>query len=165
MWAIIKYKTNEFSVLKDSFKRILGDTPIFYNPKIKYEKYQNNKLKVYEKNILENYLICKHNKFNDNRIIALLKNSRGLSYFLNGFQLNQKDIVKFVQHCKFHENRNGFLSQSFFDITKKNKVKFISGPFTQMFFNIIEDKGKKIKGIINNINLTISKKSNNFLFS
>ena len=102
---------------------------------------------------------------NDNRIIALLKNSRGLSHFLNGFQLNQKDIVKFVQHCKFHENRDGFLSQSFFDITKKSKVKFISGPFTQMFFNIIEGKGKKIKGIINNINLTISKKSNNFLFS
>ena len=119
MWAIIKYKTNEFSVLKDSFKRILGDTPIFYKPKIKYEKYQNNKLKVYEKNVLENYLICKHNKFNDNRIIALLKNSRGLSYFLNGFQLNQKDIVKFVKYCKFHENKNGFLSQSFFDITKK----------------------------------------------
>ena len=34
-----------------------------------------------------------------------------------------------------------------------------------LVFNIIEGKGKKIKGIINNINLTISKKSNNFLFS
>ena len=58
-----------------------------------------------------------------------------------------------------------FYHKAFLILQKKNKVKFISGPFTQMFFNIIEDRGKKIKGIINNINLTISKKSNNFLFS
>ena len=63
MWTIIKYKVSEFSILKNSFCKILGDMPEFYAPKIKYEKYINNKLKIFETNILEGYVICKHNKF------------------------------------------------------------------------------------------------------
>ena len=41
---------------------------------------------------------------------------------------------------------------SFFKIIKKTKAKFISGPFTQMIFDIIEDKGKKLKILLDNIN-------------
>ena len=100
MWIIAKYKPREFEFLKKSFFKILGEMPEFYNPKVKYERYIKNKLKVFEKNILDDYIICKHDKFNDRTLITALKNSRGLTYFLNGCELNQKELYNFIKFCK-----------------------------------------------------------------
>ena len=165
MWVVLKYKPKEFEILKDSFFKILGEMPEFYNPKYKYELYINNKLKTFEKSILNNYLICKHNKFKDPKIVNILKNSRGLIYFLNGCEFNQKKLEEFIKFCRLNEDANGFLTQSFFKIIKKTKAKFISGPFTQMIFDIIEDRGGKLKVLLNNANMTISKSSKNLLYS
>ena len=164
MWIVAKYKSNEFRILKESFFKILGEMPEFYNPKIKYERYIKNKLKVFEKKILDNYVICKHDKFRDRTLVNVLKSSRGLIYFLNGYESNQKELNNFVKLCKSYEDEEGFLKQNFFK-TKKNKAKFISGPFTQMVFDIIEEKGLKLKILINNMNMTISKSSSNLLYS
>ena len=165
MWVVLKYKPKEFEILKDSFFKILGEMPEFYNPKYKYERYINNKLKIFEKNILNNYLICKHNKFKDHKIISLLKNSRGLIHFLSGSEFNQKELNNFVNFCKSNEDSNGYLTQNFFEISKNTKAKFISGPFTQMIFDIVENKGKKLKILLNNINMTITNNSNSLLYS
>ena len=165
MWVVLKYKPKEFEILKDSFFKILGEMPEFYNPKYKYERYINNKLKTFEKSILNNYLICKHNKFKDPKIVNILKNSRGLIYFLSGCEFNQKKLEEFIKFCRLNEDANGFLTQSFFKIIKKTKAKFISGPFTQMIFDIIEDRGGKLKVLLNNANMTISKSSQNLLYS
>jgi len=165
MWIVAKYKPSELSSLKESFYKIIGEMPEFYNPKIKYEKYVNNKLKTFEKNILDNYLICRHKKFEDKKLMSLLKNARGIRYFLNGLEFNQKEIVNFINFCKSNEDSKGFLTQNFFRIKQRMKAKFISGPFTQMIFDILEDKGKKLKILVNNMNITISKNSNNFLYS
>ena len=165
MWVVLKYKPKEFEILKDSFFKILGEMPEFYNPKYKYERYINNKLKKFKKSILNNYLICKHNKFKDPKIVNILKNSRGLIYFLSGCEFNQKKLEEFIKFCRLNEDANGFLTQSFFKIIKKTKAKFISGPFTQMIFDIIEDKGGKLKVLLNNANMTISKSSKNLLYS
>ena len=165
MWVVLKYKPKELAILKDSFFKILGEMPEFYNPKYKYELYINNKLKTFEKSILNNYLICKHNKFKDPKIVNILKNSRGLIYFLSGCEFNQKKLEEFIKFCRLNEDVNGFLTQSFFKIIKKTKAKFISGPFTQMIFDIIEDRGGKLKVLLNNANMTISKSSKNLLYS
>ena len=165
MWVVLKYKSKEYEILKNSFSKVLGNSTEYYKPKIKYEKYINNKLKVFEKSILENYLICRNPNFKYRNIISLLKSARGLQCFLSAFELNQKEIEKFVKLCKSNEDSAGYLSQNFFDITTKTKAKFISGPFTQMIFDILEDKGKKIKILINNINLTINKNPKNLLYS
>ena len=165
MWVVLKYKPKEFEILKDSFFKILGEMPEFYNPKYKYERYINNKLKTFEKSILNNYLICKHSKFKDPKIVNILKNSRGLIYFLSGCEFNQKKLEEFIKFCRLNEDANGFLTQSFFKIIKKTKAKFISGPFTQMIFDIIEDRGGKLKVLLNNVNMTISKSSKNLLYS
>ena len=165
MWVVLKYKPKEFEILKDSFFKILGEMPEFYNPKYKYERYINNKLKTFEKSILNNYLICKHDKFKDSKIVNILKNSRGLIYFLSGCEFNQKKLEEFIKFCRLNEDANGFLTQSFFKIIKKTKAKFISGPFTQMIFDIIEDRGGKLKVLLNNVNMTISKSSKNLLYS
>jgi len=165
MWVVLKYKTKEYEILKNSFSKVLGEMPEFYNPKIKCEKYINNKLKKFEKKVLDNYLICKHNKFRNPKIINILKNSRGLIYFLNGSEFSQTELENFITFCKLNEDSNGFLTQNFFTIAKKTKAKFISGPFTQMIFDIVEDTGKKLKILLNNTNITISKNSSNLLYS
>tara|TARA_B100001123_G_scaffold399046_1_gene483675 strand:- start:95 stop:598 length:504 start_codon:yes stop_codon:yes gene_type:complete len=165
MWIVVKYKSKEYKTLKESFFHILGEMPEFYSPKIKFEKYINNKLKKFEKNLLDNYLMCRHYKFKERKIINLLKNSRGLTHFLNGYEFNQKEINSFVKFCKSKEDSDGFLTQSFFNIPIRKKAKFISGPFTQFVFDIIENKGKKLKVVLNNINMTIRNNSNNYLYS
>ena len=165
MWIVVKYKSKEYKTLKESFFRILGEMPEFYNPKIKFEKYINNKLKKFEKNLLDNYLMCRHYKFNDTAVINLLKNSRGLTYLLNGHEFNQKEISDFIKFCKSKEDSSGYLTQNFFNLLENTKAKFISGPFAQIIFDIVENKKKKLKILINDKNITISKKSSNLLYS
>jgi len=162
MWAVIKYKSKEFNILKNNFTKILGETPKFYCPKIKYQKYIRRQLKTCEKLILENYIICYHPKFSDSSAINKLKYSKGLSYFLNGFQKNQKEIIWFINHCKKYENAEGYLKQDFFNYDNFKKCKFLSGPFTNMIFEIISNQSKKLKISIGGLTTIIDKKSNYF---
>jgi len=165
MWTVIKYKSNEFNNLKNSFSKILHEKSKFYNPKIKYQKYIHSKLKVYNKNILDNYLFCWNSEFQDIKKVSLLKNARGLIYFLQGYGSNQKDLNKFINFCKSNEDSAGFLKQSFFSAATKSKGKFISGPFTQMMFDILKNNEKKLRVLLNNVNVTISKNPNNLLYN
>lgn len=162
MWAVIKYKSKELNSLKNNFSKVLGESPKFYCPKIKYKKYIKKQLKTCEKFILENYLICYHPKFNDDSIINKLKYCKGLSYFLNGFQKNQKEIIQFINHCKKHETTEGYIKQDFFDYNNLKKAKFISGPFANMIFEIISNQRTKLRILINGMTTTINKKSNYF---
>ena len=162
MWTVIKYKINEFKILKENFKKVLGKSPIFYNPKIKYQKYINNKLKTFDKLILENYLLCYHPNFERESIINILKFSKGLEYFLPGFHQNQKEIINFINHCKKYENADGYLKQDFFNYDNFKKCKFISGPFINMIFEIISNQSTKLKILINGLTTVIDKKSNYF---
>ena len=165
MWTVIKYKNNQLDTVKKSFYKVLGNKPEFYAPKIKYTKYINNKLKEFEQHVLGDYLFCEHENFIDSKIINQLRNSRGLTYFLNGCESNQKELKNFINFCKSNEDSCGYLKQSFFNDTKKTKGKFISGPFTQMMFDILDRKEKRLKILINNINITISKNSRNLFYS
>ena len=66
--------------------------PEFYIPRIRHEYYINNKLKNIQKNILSNYIICKHSKFKDLKFFSRLNNSRGLIYLLKDSNLNQNNL-------------------------------------------------------------------------
>ena len=66
-----------------------------------------------------------------------LKFLKGLKYFLDGSHQNQNEIVKFINYCKSFENKKGYLTQSFFKNIITKKAKFISGPFTNMIFEIL----------------------------
>ena len=160
MWVIAKYNSKQFNLLKDNFRKVLGKTIHFYHPKIKYQKFIKQKLKTYEKYILGNYLICYDEKFNDNKVINQLKHSKGLSYFLNGFKNNQKEIINFVNYCKKNESSDGCLNQDFFENKNFTKARFISGPFTNMVFEIISKQKKDLKILIGGMITTINKKSN-----
>ncbi len=165
MWLVIKYKTNEIETLKKSLTNIIGETPEFYHPKIKLKKIINGKMREHKKDVLDKYIFCRHKKFSDISITSLISNAKGSKYLLNGYKQNQNSINRFVDFCKQHQNDDGFLKQSFFNNLIKTKIQFLSGPFSQLIFDIIEDKKKEIKILGNKIKLTISKDQNNLLFN
>jgi len=159
MWVVLRYNKNELNFLKQDFKKALGDTPSIFLPKFRYQKLVRNKLKFLEKNILDDYLICYHAKFNNIKTLTDLKNLRGLKYFLTNYQTNQKEIENFVKYCEKNQDLNGYIKPSFFEFSNMNKGIFLSGPFTNMIFNVIEKQKDKLKILINNVTMTIKKQS------
>ena len=43
----------------------MGEKVQFYIPKIKYKRLKKNKFETHEKTIIEDYMFCYHDKFND----------------------------------------------------------------------------------------------------
>ena len=61
------------------------------------------------------------------------------------------------------ENEKGYLTQAFFKSIITKKAKFISGPFTNMFFEIIEKQKNKLKIIVGNV-VTTKSDNTNYLY-
>ena len=160
MWIVLKYKRSELVFLRQDFKKILGDLPLIFRPKFKYQKLVKNKLHFLEKDVLDDYLICYHEKFQNSTIMTVLKNLRGLKYFLANSKTNQKEIENFIDYCKKNQDENGYIKQSFFKFSNIKKGKFLSGPFTNMIFSVIENQGHKLKILIGKVTMTITKNSN-----
>ena len=163
MWTIIKFNKKKLAYLKDDLKVKLGEDLNIYIPKMFIQKYRNNKFVDREFDLLGNYLFCFHEKFKDPQTISNLKFTRGLKYFLNGFNQSQNEIRKFIEKCKSSEDKNGYLSQNFFELCINSKYKFYSGPFAETIFKIIDLQKNKINILLGNIKTTINK--NKFLFS
>ena len=82
---------------------------------------------------------------------------------MNGFILSQDEIQKFVNRCKSLENKDGYLSQNFYQLHINKKYKFTSGPFAEKIFKVINLQKNKINIFIGNIKTTVNKEE--FLFS
>ena len=134
MWVVLKYKKNEINFLKQGFKKNLGELPIIFQPKIKYQKLIRNKLHFCENEILGDYLICYHKKFKNNKILSHLNNLKGLKYFLKNSFNNQKEIINFIAYCKANQSVDGYIQQGFFNFANIDKGIFLNGPFTNMIF-------------------------------
>ena len=143
MWIVVKYKKNELSFLKNDLKKRLGNLPTIFIPKIKYQKIMRNKICFVEKDILDDYLFCYHEEFKKIKILAILKNLRGLKYFLNDCYNNQKEIIEFIKYCKNNQSKDGYLKQSFFELSNLSKGIFLSGPFANMIFKVIHNQKKE----------------------
>ena len=109
-----------------------------------------------ENDILGDYLICYHEKFKNPSLFSILKNLKGLKYFLTNSQNNQKEIINFIELCKKNQDENGYIKQSFFNFTNLQKGIFLNGPFTNMIFSVIENQKDKLKVLIGNVTTTIS---------
>ncbi len=160
MWIVAKVKNRNFNVFKESFSEKMGRDVQFYHPKIEFHKYLGNKIKRFEKYILENYIFCYHENFKKSSFIAENKFLKGLEYFLEGHIESQLSIIKFIEYCKTFENERGYLTQLFFKTIIKKKAKFISGPFANMIFEILERKKNNLKILIGNVVTTIPNKKN-----
>ena len=81
---------------------------------------------------------------------------KGLKNILSGFLFYQKEIVKFINRCKEFENDNGYITQNFFDLQEISEYKFVSGPFVDKIFHLINDYSYRSRVnsflIINDVN-------------
>ena len=78
----------------------------------------------------------------------------------HGHTKKVSEIIKFINHCKSFENKDGYLTQSFFKKIILKKAQFVSGPFTNMIFEILEKQKNKLKIIVGNVVMTVSDNSN-----
>ncbi len=162
MWAVLKINNKNLETLKADFTNKLGKDVKFYIPKVKLKKFLNRKIYTKEMLLLGDYLLCFHKDFTKKSVIASLKYSRGLKYFLNEFCKSQNEIEKFIFKCKENEDKEGFIKFDFFEYKKNRNFEFISGPFTNMIFKIINEKKFYIKTLIGNYRVTVSKEKNLF---
>jgi len=160
MWTIIKIEKKNLNLLKNSFKKILGEDLKIYSPKFLAQKFHKNKLKKQEINLLGEYFFCFHKKFENPKIINSLKYTKGLKYFVSGFLQSQEEIIKFINKCKESENNEGYLTQSFFEIYEKLQYKFASGPFTNKIFSIVNYQKNKLDILLGNIKTSLKKNRN-----
>jgi len=163
MWVVAKIKIKNLNVFKKDLVKKVGSNIEFYQPKIEYHRYFGDKIKRFEKLILENYIFCYHKRFQKSSFVNQVKFLKGLEYFLHGYNLNQDNIIKFIKYCKSFENEKGYLTQSFFKTIIAKKAQFISGPFTNMIFEILEKQKNKLKILVSNIVMTIPN-STNYLY-
>ena len=160
MWAIIKFTKCELELLKKDLSSKIGTDIKFYIPKIKLQNFKKNKLYNKEVLLLGDYLLCYHSNFKNCNTVNSLQYCRGLKYFLSGFVNNQKEIDDFVKKCHKYEDDKGYIKQSFFSFwySPYKKYAFLSGPFTNMIFKIIDKQKNKIKILLGKFKTTVPEK-------
>tara|TARA_Y100000590_G_scaffold214421_1_gene243068 strand:+ start:4472 stop:4969 length:498 start_codon:yes stop_codon:yes gene_type:complete len=158
MWIIIKFKQNQFYTLKQEFKKKLEIEPNFFFPKLKFQKIKKNKLISYPSPLLGDYIFCFHPKFNNENILRNINYLKGVKFFLNGFRTYQKDILNFIERCRSSEDENGYIKQTFFNFVAIEKIKFLSGPFTNIIFKILKRQKDSMKVSDGNVNISFSTK-------
>ena len=160
MWIIAKIKFKEIYNFKKNLSNFIKNDLEFYEPHITYRQRYIKKAgyKTIKKFILSGYIFCKSESFKNKSTLSSLKFTKGLEYFLPGHLYNQTDINKFVNYCKDHEDPLGNLKQSFFSNLNITKGIFVSGPFTNLIFEIINNNNfkKNIQVLCKNKKITIN---------
>ena len=159
MWIVLKYKKNELDILKQELKNLLGESPKFYIPKIKFQKINKTKPLILKKELLNDYLFCYHEKFLKFNF-SLFQYIKGLKYCLSNRNSRQEDILDFVNICKKYQDNDGCLRQEFFNCFDFKKGIFLTGPLANMFFDLVEKHKNKLKVSVGNLSVVINKKSN-----
>lgn len=159
MWAIIKFDKKNINLLKNDLNEKIGKGVQFYIPKIGIKKIKSHKLMIKEINLLGDYMFCFHENLSNDRFLNSIKFCRGMKSILNGHKLFQSEIIRFISKCKKAENEDGYLRFNFCQIDLKKSYKFISGPFIDKIFRIIEVQQRKIDILIGNIKTSIKKEN------
>ena len=158
MWAIIKVDKKKISFFKSEIKNKLGEESIIYSPKLLIKKITKNKLREKEHEILGDYLFCYNKNFSKINFLKQLNFIKGVKYFLNGFQVCQGEIEKFIDRCKNLEDKSGYISQGLYQEEINKYYKFSSGLFADKIFKIIQLQKNKIDILMGNLKTTINKK-------
>lgn len=158
MWAILKIDKKKIHILKNELLNKLGKETIFYQPKLKIEKYKKNKLINREIDVLGDYIFCYHEDLICQKKINQLKFCKGLKYFLSGYKQYQMDITEFIKRFKSLENKEGYVSTTFFKLNINSYYKFTKGPFTDQIFKIIEIQRNKINIMLGKVKTSINQK-------
>ena len=115
MWIVVS--TKNLNLFKKELKKKILDVR-FYYPRIKLT------CKSLSANLLGNYLFCYSNTFKSTKNIFLnLKFTKGLKQILFSNEFFQNEIIKFINLCKIHEDKEGYISNTFFK--SENDINFI----------------------------------------
>tara|TARA_Y100000590_G_scaffold378175_1_gene444943 strand:+ start:1188 stop:1658 length:471 start_codon:yes stop_codon:yes gene_type:complete len=150
MWIVAKINKKNQNLFFNELKKKISDIKIYY-PKIFHKKQ--------DRNILGDYVFCYHKKFESNFHFHL-NYIKGLKSFLENNQKDQSDIIKFINYCILHEDKNGFLKSSFFKKNITKMGKFINGPFANYLFEVASKEKNKLKIFLGDFNLTVSDENN-----
>ena len=145
MWAILKYDKKYLGLLQSELIQKLGSNTKFYLPKFKFQTLKKNKLHDKVFYLLGDYLLCNSPELKNQNIIHEINFCKGLKYFLNINIYSQNEINNFVKKCIINEDKDGYITQTFFVLRKNKNFKFLSGPFANMIFKIIQFNYSKIK--------------------
>ena len=151
--------------MMEDLKKKIGPEINFYVPKIRLQYIKKNRILNKSKFMLNDYMFCFHEKFNNNNYLQILNYVKGLKSFLPNFKETQKDIKNFIFACKGNEDKNGFITQNFFynlENFKDKNYKFQSGPFTNLIFKIINVEKNFLNILIGKFKTTV--KNNKYLF-
>jgi len=162
MWIVIKIDKKNQNIFKRELSLKLPTQTLFYSPKILVSKHYNNKIIKKEFDILGDYIFCYNSKFSNYTNLNLIKFTRGLKNILSGYISSQNEIVFFVEKCKKMEDKKGYVSQSFFELSNNSYYKFSSGPFVNEIFKILKIQKTKLEVLLGNIKMSLNKKD--FLF-
>ena len=157
MWIILRYKKNNFQFLINDLKKKFKNDLEIYNPKFKTNLIVKNKFVTSEVTLLGDYFFCHHKEFNNLNIINSLKFTKGLKDFIKGYKFSQKDIQDFIKKCRKSENKEGYLTNKFYNLYKNSKFKFNSGLFSNFVFKIINLQKNKINLLLGNLKITTEK--------
>ena len=102
MWTVIKYKSNNYNLMKKSLRERHGSLVEFYRPELIYTKKIKNKDKKFCIPLLKNYVFCYLKEFRDTKIVSSCKNIVGVEYFLKGIILIKRNFkfYKFLQKTR-----------------------------------------------------------------
>ena len=67
-------------------------------------------------------------------------------------------MKSFINSCKQNEDNEGYITSSFFKSKIIDRAKFMSGPFTNMFFDILKKQKNKFEVLMGNLKVSVSNK-------
>ena len=103
------------------------------------------------------YLFCYHENFDKPYFVNILKFTKGVKNFIEGYKSSQKDIEQFIHRCKNSENSSGYLTNSFYNLYENSKFKFNSGVFSNFIFEIVNLQKNKMNILLGNLKITTEK--------
>jgi hypothetical protein len=159
MWLIAKFKKNELMTLKNNLENKLESKITLYQPKFLTEFFKNNKKISREIPLIGNYVFIFHSKFSQKNLINFLSTTKGLEYFLGKSSINQIQINKFIELCKSFEDIKGNIKPTFFKNLLNYKAQFLSGPFVNKVFQVLEKNENYMRIILNDIEIKLSDKA------
>lgn len=113
--------------------------------------------------LIGEFFFCFHKSFKEKNFTNFLNSIRGLKYFINGYKNYQSELIKFIDKCKKVENKDGLIEENLCNIYLNRTYKFISGPFKDSIFKIIDFKKNNLNILLGNTKVALNK--NNYLFN
>ena len=159
MWLVAKIKKKEFKIFKQNLNQKLKTDLKFYQPKFLKIISKKNKIIQKEVPLISNYIFINHPEFSKIELVNFLSFTKGLDYFLKTSLFNQIQILDFIKSCKNYEDENGYIKPNFFKCLVNYKAKFLTGPFANKVFQVIEKKENFIKIMLNDLNIKLTDKA------